>query len=75
MSTFPYTLQEDSLPRLGLIVLQVDETIEGDFRRLIPSHVARLHVTRVLSGAELTPDSIAQMKRTLPDASRLLPAT
>jgi len=75
MSAFPYALQEDNLPRLGLIVLQVDETIEGDFRRLFPAHVARLHVTRVPSGAELTPDSIAGMKRTLPDAARLLPAT
>jgi maleate isomerase len=75
MSAFPYALQEDTLPRLGLIVLQVDETIEGDFRRLFPPHVARLHVTRVPSGAELTPDSIAGMKRALPDAARLLPAT
>lgn len=74
MNAFPYTLQEDDLPRLGLIVLQVDETIEGDFRRLFPHHVARLHVTRVLSGAELTPHSIAEMKRALPDAARLLPA-
>ena len=75
MSAFPYALQEDDLPRLGLIVLQVDETIEGDFRRLFPARVARLHVTRVPSGADLTPASIAQMKRALPDAARLLPAT
>ncbi len=75
MSAFPYALQEDDLPRLGLIVLQVDETIEDDFRHLFPPHVARLHVTRVSSGAELTPDSIAEMKRALPDAARLLPAT
>ena len=75
MSAFPYALHEDDLPRLGLIVLQVDETIESDFRRLFPPYVARLHVTRVPSGAELTPASIAQMKRVLPEAARLLPAT
>lgn len=75
MSAFPYNLQEDVLPRLGLIVLQVDETIEGDFRRMFPPHIARLHITRVPSGAELTPDSIADMKRALPAAARLLPAT
>ncbi len=74
MSAFPYTLQQDDLPRLGLIVLQVDETIEQDFRRLFPPHIARLHVTRVPSGAELTPDTIAAMERALPDAARLLPA-
>jgi maleate isomerase len=74
MTAFPYTLLDDNLPRLGLIVLQVDETIEDDFRRLFPPHIARLHVTRVPSGAELTPDSIAAMERALPDAARLLPA-
>lgn len=75
MTAFPYILQEDDLPRLGLIVLQVDETIEDDFRCLFPPHIARLHITRVPSGAELTPDSIAEMERALPNAAYLLPAT
>lgn len=75
MTAFPYTVLNDDLPRLGLIVLQVDETIEDDFRRLFPLHLARLHVSRVPSGAELTPDTIADMERALPDAARLLPAT
>ncbi len=75
MSPFPYALQEDDLPRLGLIVLQVDETIEQDFRRLFPPEVARLHVSRVPSGTELTPESIATMETTLPAAAGLLPAT
>ncbi len=74
MTAFPYTLMDDDLPRLGLIVLQVDETIEDDLRRLFPPYIARLHVTRLPSGAELTPDSIADMERALPDAARLLPA-
>jgi len=74
MTAFPYTLQEDDLPRLGLIVLQVDETIEQDFRRLFPPDIARLYITRVPSGAELTPDSIAEMERMLPAAARLLPS-
>lgn len=74
MTAFAYSQQEDDLPRLGLIVLQVDETIEDDFRRMFSRHIARLHVTRIPSGAELTPDSIAAMKRALPDAARLLPA-
>ncbi len=74
MSGFPYQLQEDTLPRLGLIVLQVDETIEQDFRRLFGPDRARLHVSRVPSGAELTPDSIARMEAALPAAAGLLPA-
>ena len=40
----------DTRPCLGLIVLQVDETIEDDARRLFAPADARLHVTRVPSG-------------------------
>jgi maleate isomerase len=61
--------------RLGLIVLQVDETIEHDFRRLFASDDIALYVSRIPSGAELTPDTIAQMKRDLPAAAALLPQT
>jgi maleate isomerase len=73
MDLFPYHLQEDALPRLGLIVLQVDETIEQDFRQLFAPQAARLHISRVPSGAELTPDTIATMKANLPAAAALLP--
>ncbi len=72
--SFAYALEEDDPPRLGLIVLQVDETVEQDFRRLFPPHVARVHFSRVPSGAELTPDSIATMESTLPAAASLLPS-
>lgn len=74
MTPFPHALHDDDLPRLGLIVLQVDETIEQDFRRLFPPDIARLYISRVPSGAELTPDSIAEMECTLPRAVSLLPS-
>lgn len=74
MNTFPYDLQDDTLPRLGLIVLQVDETIEQDFRRLFAPDIAKLHFSRIPAGAELTPDSIAQMESALPAAAGLLPS-
>ena len=74
MNAFPYGLQDDTLPRLGLIVLQVDETIEQDFRRLFAPDIAKLHISRIPSGAELTPDSISQMKSALPAAAGLLPS-
>lgn len=74
MSAFPYDLQDDTLPRLGLIVLQVDETVEQDFRRLFAPDIAKVHVSRIPSGAELTPDSIAQMESALPAAASLLPS-
>lgn len=58
---------------LGLIVLQVDETIELEFRRIFAGHGQPLFVSRVPSGAELTPDTIAQMGQDLPRAASLLP--
>ena len=73
MSPFPYALAENPLPAMGLIVLRVDETIEQEFRRSIAPEVARLHVTRVPSGDDLTPDSIAGMERALTAAAALLP--
>ena len=74
MTAFPYTLTEDPRPCFGLVALQVDETIEDDFRRMFPLETARLHVTRVPSGAELTPETIAGMETDLPAAAGLLPA-
>ncbi|MDF0603063.1 aspartate/glutamate racemase family protein [Psychromarinibacter sp. C21-152] len=69
-----YDLSEPALAgRLGLIVLQVDETIESDFRRLFADPAVALHVTRIPSGAELTPGTIASMEMALPAAAALLP--
>ncbi|KPP84139.1 MAG: maleate isomerase NicE [Rhodobacteraceae bacterium HLUCCA08] len=75
MTDAPYRILPDdpALRRLGLIVLQVDETVEADLHRLIPASAARLHVTRIASGAELTPDTIAGMEADLTRAAALLP--
>lgn len=75
MSHFPYQLAGPigSRATLGLIVLQVDETIEQDFRRLFPGGEVALYVSRIPSGAELTPDTIAEMEAELPRAAGLLP--
>lgn len=61
-------------PAIGLIVLRVDETIEHEFRQFLPAETARLHVTRIDSGDDLTPDSIARMEARLTDTAALLPA-
>lgn len=58
---------------LGLVVLQADETLEQDFRRLFPDRDIAIYVTRIPSGDELTTDSIAAMKAELPRAAHLLP--
>lgn len=58
---------------LGLIVLQTDETIEHDFRRMLGASDIALYVNRIPSGAELTPETIADMEVQLPAAAALLP--
>ncbi|NRB05250.1 MAG: aspartate/glutamate racemase family protein [Rhodobacteraceae bacterium] len=73
MTGFPYEVEARDGPVMGLIVLRADETIEQDFRRFFAPD-QRLHVTRVVSGDALTPDSIAMMEQRLPEAAGLLPA-
>jgi maleate isomerase len=75
MERFPYNLT-GSIGRtatLGLVVLQVDETIEQDFRRLFVGPDIALYVSRIPSGAELNPETIGQMAVDLPYAVSLLP--
>lgn len=73
MTRAELTFLEDPRPRIGLIVLRVDETVEDDMRRLIPREAARLHVARVASGDDLTPQSIAAMEAHLTNTAALLP--
>lgn len=74
MTDFTYTLKPelDQAATLGLIVLKADETIELDFRRLLPPDVA-LHVSRVESDAAVTPESLIKMKDRITGAAALLP--
>ncbi len=58
---------------LGLIVLQVDETLERDVRRCLPDPDLAIYVSRIPSGEDLNPDTIATMKAQLPAAAGLLP--
>lgn len=73
MTYFPYVLKEDPRPCLGLIVLQSDETIEDDFRRLFAPTDVRLHITRVTSGVELNAETFEAMEADLPAAATKLP--
>lgn len=58
---------------LGLIVLQPDETIEHDFRRLLPVEDVALYVSRIPSETEVTGDTLEQMRQDLPGAAALFP--
>lgn len=72
MVEFPYTTetQLSQAATLGLIVLKADETIELDFRRLLPADVA-LHVSRIESDAAVTPQSLMKMKDRLSTSAGL----
>lgn len=58
--------------RIGLIVLQADETLERDLRQLIPPET-NLLVSRIPSGAEVTEETLGRMATDLPAATKLLP--
>ena len=60
---------------LGLIVLQADETVEPEFRSLVDLEGVVLYHSRVPSGAEVTPESLAAMQTEIPTAAGLLPPT
>ena len=68
----PYTLISALPTRIGLIVLQSDETLEHDMRRLLPADVDML-VTRVPSSVTVTPDTLRAMEPELTRAASLLP--
>ena len=74
MAGFPYDVDVRSGSALGLIVLRVDETIEDDFRSMFSRDDAKLHVTRVMSGDHLTPETIAAMEAGLTTSAGLLPS-
>ena len=68
----PYTLVELTTPRLGLIALQSDETIEGDMRRLLPQ-TCDFMVSRVPSDVEVSASTLAAMEGHLSAAAALFP--
>ena len=76
MGAYPYQFDPgvDTAPKLGLIALQSDETIENDFRRLIPDSGVSLFHSRVRSAPEVTRETLAQMEHDLPNAAAMMPA-
>lgn len=70
-----YAIDEEAArtPGLGLIVLQTDETIEADFRRMMPTDGVRLYQSRIPSEPDVTADTLTGMGATLPEAAGLLP--
>ena len=72
---FPFDLGPPigNLASLGLIVLQADETIEHDFRRLLPARGVALYVSRIPSAPEVTRETLMMMEAQMPAAAGMLP--
>jgi len=73
MSDLTYTLDEPTVSPMGLIVLQVDETIEPEFKQAFADHPSPLYVSRIPSGKEVTTESLSAMAADLKVAAGLLP--
>lgn len=69
---FPHDLEPQRPTQVGLIVLQSDETIEPDLHRLLPPELELL-VSRIPSGAEVTPDTLAAMEGYMTASAALFP--
>lgn len=58
---------------LGMVVLQSDETLEHDLRRILPQEEVALYISRVPSAETVSSDSLAAMEGHLSDAAALMP--
>ena len=70
---FELSSDENRPPPMGLVVLQVDETIEGEFREAFGESKNQIFVTRIPSGLEVTAESLFSMERHIKAAAKLLP--
>lgn len=58
---------------MGLIVLQADETLEGDMRVLLSDAPGPVYVSRIPSAPMVTPETLTDMADDLQHAAALLP--
>jgi len=70
--TYTYDVSDNRCPTMGVVVLGPDETLESDFRRLIPRQVD-WYVSRLPSAPEVSSESLAAMEAHIGPAVRLFP--
>ncbi|MFT6022731.1 MAG: maleate isomerase [Ascidiaceihabitans sp.] len=59
--------------RIGLLVLETDQTIEAEFRVLTDLPGVSIYHARLANDADVTPETLAQMEAELPIAAGLIP--
>lgn len=59
--------------RIGLLVLETDQTMETEVRLLTDLPNVAIYHARLANATEVTPETLAQMEAELPLASRLIP--
>ena len=59
-------------PKMGLIVLQNDYTLEDDARHLLTDNVT-LHVTRIRCASEISAATLKDMEKHMTEAAELFP--
>jgi len=59
--------------RIGLIVLQTDQTIEHEFAHMISDDGIALYHARIPNAMEVSPETLREMQDDLPKTARLLP--
>ena len=75
MSVFPYEPGRVAgyNAQLGLIVLQSDETLEYELRRILPEDGVALYTARIPSERQVSTDGLARLADSLTNTAALLP--
>ena len=60
-------------PKMGLIVLQNDYTLEDDARHLLTTDSVTLHVTRIKCASEISAATLKDMEKHMTEAAELFP--
>jgi len=75
MTSFDYELRDETnrLPTIGLVVLQSDETLEGELRPALPPTSSEVFISRVPSAPDVTRETLAQMADHIEASASLFP--
>jgi maleate isomerase len=61
--------------KIGMVVLQTDQTIEHEFRSLLNHEGVALYHSRIPNEMDVTRETLAKMEADLPNAAALLPSS